>query len=48
MIKKFLRIEIMELHNLFGMKKMKKAKNLWVYLLNFVLSRKPTIIKIMK
>ena len=30
MIENFLRIEIMEPQNLFGMKKLKKAKNLWV------------------
>jgi hypothetical protein len=30
MTKKFLRIEIMEPQNLFGTKKLKKAKNQWV------------------
>ena len=45
MIKKFLMIKIMELQNLFGMKKIKKAKNLWVYLLNYALRRKIKIIK---
>ena len=46
MTEKFPRIEIMELQNLFGTKKLKKAKNLWVCLLNYAPSRKTKIIKI--
>jgi hypothetical protein len=45
MIKKFLRIEIMEPQNFFGTKKLKKPKNQWVCLLKYELSRKTKIIK---
>ena len=45
MTEEFLRIEIMEPQNLFGTKKLKKAKNLLVYLLSYVLSKKTKIIK---